>query len=349
VHVPRILYHWRAHPGSTASSLSAKPYAATAGQRAVTEHLGRQAQAARVLTMGASSFNRIEWSIPDPVPLVSVVVLPRHVLRLIRCLDSIIVRSTYPNIELVVVDDGGRHPPLREFIAERGSGVTLVRDDRDVSDSALRNTGAQAASGDLLCFLHDDVEVLSNHWLEELVGLVLQPRIGAVGAKLFYPDGTVQHAGIVAGIGGTVGNVHRGIDRLEPGYFGRAMLAQRFSSVSWACMAVRRDAFAAVGGFDESHLSAAFGDVDFCFRLGEAGWHVAWTPHAELVHHEPKEEARENDGENAVRFAREIRYLQRRWSSLMEADPAYNPNLSLAHESFSLAWPPRIPSSSATR
>jgi GT2 family glycosyltransferase len=341
VHVPHVLYHWRAHPGSTASSLSAKPYAAAAAQRSVTDHLERAGQLGSVLTIGGSSFNRVQWSIPDTPPAVSVVVLARNALRMIRCIDSIMIRSTYPDIELVVVDDGDRRPPLRQFLLER-SDLTVVREYGDVSDSALRNAAARAARGEVLCFVHDDVEVITDRWLEEMVGLLLQPGIGATGAKLLYPDGSVQHSGVVAGIGGTTGNVHRLIDRLEPGYFGRAMLAQCYSAVSWACMTVRREAFEQVGGFDEAHLSGAFGDVDFCFRLGEAGWRVGWTPHAELIHHESVDFARESHGENAVRFARDIRYLHTRWGRLLGADPAYNPNLSLAHEVFSLAWPPRV-------
>jgi len=343
VHVPHVLYHWRAHSGSTASSLTAKPYAVSAAQRSVADHLERTGRTGSVLTIGGSGFNRVRWEIPNPVPRVSVVVLARNAPRLVRCLDSIVVRSTYPEVELVVVDDGDRRPPLRQFLRDRAAGLTVVREEGDLSDSGQRNAAARIAKGDVLCFVHDDVEVITDRWLEEMVGLLLQPGVGAVGAKLLYPDGSVQHAGLVAGIGGTVGHIHRGIDRLEPGYFGRAMLTQSFSAVSWACMAVRRGAFEGVGGFDEEHLSGAFGDADFFFRLTEAGWRVGWTPHAELFHHEARDDARESDGENSVRFAREIRYLHRRWGHLLSADPSYNPNLSLAHETLPLAWPPRVP------
>ena len=341
VHVPHVLYHWRVHAGSTASSLSAKPYAASAAQRAVTDHLNRCGQHGRAMPIGGSGFNRVRWELPEPAPSVSVVVLARNALRLVPCLDSVRSRSTYLDVELVVVDDGDQRPPLRQFLRDRENGLTVVREVGDLSDSALRNAAARAAAGEVLCFLHDDVEVLTDHWLEEMVGLLLQPGIGAVGAKLLYLDGAVQHAGLVAGIGGTVGNVHRHFGRLEPGYFGRAMLSQSFSAVSWACMAVRREAFETVGGFDEEHLAGAYGDVDFCFRLGEAGYRVAWTPHAELLHHESPTEPRESEGENAVRFARDIRYLHTRWRATLDRDPAYNPNLSLAHETWSLAWPPR--------
>jgi O-antigen biosynthesis protein len=174
-----------------------------------------------------------------------------------------------------------------------------------------------------------------------MVSLVTQPGIGAVGAKLLYPNGTIEHAGVVAGIGSTVGHPHRRSGWLEPGYFGRLLLTQSYSAVSWACMVVRRAAFDEVGGFAEDSFSGAFADADFCFRLGDAGWRVGWTPSAELIHHQSAAEPRESEGENATRFARDIRHLQRRWHTRLDHDPAYNPNLTLAHENFALAWPPR--------
>ena len=160
--------------------------------------------------------------------------------------------------------------------------------------------------------------------------------------KLLYPDFSIQHAGIVVGIGGTIGYTHRlHFDNISPGYFGRLMLAQCPSAVSWACMAVRREAFDSVGGFDEDHFTSMFGDVDFCLRLQRAGWRTAWAPRAELIHYENPDETRGADGENAVRFDRDIRRLHSTWGAWIENDPAYNPNLSLAHESYPLAWPPR--------
>ncbi|MHB8219260.1 MAG: glycosyltransferase family 2 protein [Acidimicrobiales bacterium] len=342
VHVPHVLYHWRIHPGSTSSSLSAKPYAAVAARRSVADHVQRSGRQAGVASIGTSSFNRIRWVIPEDAPRVTVVLLPRSGARLIRCLDSVRALTTYPNFELVVVDDGGEWPQMRAFFRDFRNAVRVIESTDDVSDATLLNNAVGSSTGDLVCFLHDDVEVVSDGWLEEMVGLVLHPGVGAVGAKLLYADGTVEHAGIVMGIGGTVGYVHRRANGLEPGYFGRAMLAQCFSAVSRSCMVVRRDAFESVGGFDGEHLSGAYLDVDLCLRLGEAGWRVAWTPFARLTHYESPTSPRETDGENSVRFAREIRHLQTRWEDALARDPAYNPNLSLAHETWPLAWPPRV-------
>ena len=342
VHVPHILYHWRSHPDSTASSLAAKPYVVEASRRVVQEHLDRIGVAATATTIRGSSFNRIKWTLPLDPPTVSIIVLPRTGRRFCRTIDSIWTRSTYPSIEIVVIDDGGFRPPMRQYLRDHSDWLTIIENTQDLSDSAQRNLAAASARGDVLCFLHDDVEVLTDTWLEEMVGTLSYPGIGAVGAKLLYPDLTIQHAGMVIGIGGTVGNPHRmNFDSTSPGYFGRLMLSQSPSAVSWACMAVRREAFHAVSGFSEEHFTGMFGDADFCLRLNEAGWRIGWTPHAELIHFERPEDSRAIEGENVVRFDRDIRMLHATWAAWIEDDPAYNPNLSLAHESLPLAWPPR--------
>jgi GT2 family glycosyltransferase len=341
VHVPHVLYHWRSHPGSTASSVAAKPYVVEASRRVVQEHLDRIGVAAEVRTLWGSSFNRIKWALPTDPPKVSVIILPRSGHRLQRCVESIRVFSTYANVELVLLDDGGFRPPLRQFLRDQNGAIVVEQKD-DLSDSAQRNFAARAAGGDVLCFLHDDIEVLSTTWLEEVVGMLSHPGIGCVGVKLLYPDLSIQHAGVVLGIGGTVGYPHRALfDRLSYGYFGRLRLAQCPSAVSWACLAVRREAFEAIGGFAEDHFSGMFGDVDLCLRLNEAGWRTGWTPYAEMIHHESPADSRGVEGENLVRFDRDIRYLHRRWGEWVQNDPAYSPNLSLAHESLPLAWPPR--------
>ena len=342
VHVPHILYHWRSHPESTASSLAAKPYVVEASRRVVQEHLNRIDIAATATSIRGSSFNRIKWSLPIDPPTVSIIVLPRTGKRFCRAIDSIWTRSTYPDIEIIVIDDGAFRPPMRQYLRDHADWLRIIERSEDLSDSAQRNLAAATARGDVLCFLHDDIEVLTDTWLEEMVGTLSFPGVGAVGAKLLYPDLTIQHAGIVIGIGGTVGNPHRlKFNSTSPGYFGRLMLAQSPSAVSWACLAVRREVFDAVGGFSEEHFTGMFGDVDFCLRLNQAGWRTGWTPHAELIHFERPEDSRGMEGENVVRFDRDIRMLNSTWAAWMENDPSYNPNLSLAHETLPLAWPPR--------
>jgi GT2 family glycosyltransferase len=178
--------------------------------------------------------------------------------------------------------------------------------------------------------------------LHELVGVLSHPGIGCAGAKLLYPSLRIQSAGTVMGIGGTVGNPHRLLfERFANGYAGQLRLVRCPSAVSWAAMAVRRDLFDEIGGFSEEHFTGVFGDVDLCLRLNEAGWRTAWTPYAEMIHHELPQDGRAVEGANAIRFDRDIRYLHQRWGKWIDSDPSYNPNLSLAHESLSLAWPPR--------
>jgi GT2 family glycosyltransferase len=342
VHVPHVLYHWRVHSESTASSVSAKPYVVDASRRVVEEHLARIGVQADVTTLWGTSYNRVEWKQPPTLPTVSIILLPRSGHLLARCIDSIRMLTPYPQLEILLVDDGGFHPPMRRMVSERGGWLTVLENTQDISDSAQRNFAARKASGDVLCFLSDDVEVLSTTWLHELVGVLSHPGIGCVGAKLVYPNLRIQSAGTVLGIGGTAGSPHRlFFERFASGYAGHLRLVRSPSAVSWAAMAVRRDLFTEVGGFSEEHFTGVFGDIDLCLRLNESGWRTAWTPYAELIHHERPEDGRAVDGANAIRFDRDVRYLHQRWGKWVANDPSYNPNLSLAHESLSLAWPPR--------
>jgi glycosyltransferase involved in cell wall biosynthesis len=342
VHIPHVLYHWRVHAESTASSVSAKPYVVEASRLVVQEHLERIGVEAAVTTMWGMSYNRIHWALPKVPPKVSVIVLPRTGERLRRCVESIRILTPYPELEIVVLDDGGFRPPMRQMFVQRTGWLTVVENSQDLSDSAQRNVAAKAATGDVLCFVADDIEVLSDSWLHEIVGTLTYPGIGAVGVKLLYPDLMVHHAGFVIGLGGSVGDPHRpGNHRLGHGYAGLLRLERCPSAVSWACLAVRREAFEEVGGFCEDHFTGVFGDVDLCLRLHEAGWRTAWNPHAELIRHVNRDDTGPLEGTDAVRFDRDIRYLRQRWGGWVMNDPAYNPNLSLAHESLSLAWPPR--------
>jgi O-antigen biosynthesis protein len=344
VHLPHILYHWRVHSESTASSLSAKPYVVEASRLVVQEHLERIGVNAEISTMWGTSYNRIGWVLPPDPPKVSVIVLPRTGERLRRCIESMRILTPYPNMEIIVMDDGAFRPPMRQLLYERTGWISVVENTDDLSDSAQRNFAAKAATGEVLCFVTDDIEVLSDSWLHELVGTLMYPRVGCVGAKLLYPDLLISHAGYTIGLSGTVGSPERvSSHRLGHGYSGRLRLAHCPSAVSWSCLAVRREAFEEVGGFSEDHFTGVFGDVDFCLRLNEAGWHTGWTPRAELLRHVLPAVDLPLAGALAIRFDRDIRYLHQRWGRFIENDPAYNPNLSLENESISLAWPPRVP------
>lgn len=342
-HIPRVLYHWRIHPGSTASSLSAKSYAVQAGQRAVEDHIERTGRAGHVVPAGSSGWTRVKWAIPDPPPLVSIVIPTRDGAYLDRCLDSIRQRTTYPNFEVVVVDNGSESHSVLQYLRSRESSLTIVRDDAPFNYPQINNRAVERATGDVICLLNDDTEVLGGDWLDEMVGQLMQDGVGAVGAMLYYPNGQIQHAGVVLGIGGVAGHALRTGDRLSAVGSGRIQLPRSISAVTAACMVVRREAWEQVNGMDARNLPVAFNDIDFCLRLVEAGWRLVWTPFAELTHHESISRGLDTEGERAARFAGEIRYMKQRWGFKLRNDPAYNPNLSLHHENFSLAWPPRVP------
>jgi GT2 family glycosyltransferase len=214
--------------------------------------------------------------------------------------------------------------------------------DEPFNFSRVNNLAAARARGPILCFLNNDTEVISPDWLEEMVSHAVREDVGAVGAMLYYPDDTIQHAGVVLGLGGIASHPHRGLRRGAPGYYGRAALTQAASAVTAACMVVRKAAFDAVGGFDEA-LAVAYNDVDFCLRLGARGLRNVWTPFAELYHFESVSRGDDSQGPSRERFLRESQLMRDRWQDLLDADPFYNPNLSLTRADFGLASPPRHP------
>jgi GT2 family glycosyltransferase len=339
VHVPHILYHWRSHTGSTSAALAAKPYAADAGRRAVEEHLSRSGRGA-VVSMLPSGHLRVTWDLPDEPPLVSVVIPTRDGKLLRQCIDSLLNKTDYPHLEVMVVDNGSRDPDVLAYLRDRQVDVQVIRDERPFNYAALNNEAVKQTNGEVVCLLNDDTEVIEGCWLEDMVRQLCQPDVGAVGAKLYYSDGTIQHGGVVLGIGGVGGHAYRHVSGESTGSMGRLMLAQTMTAVTGACMAVRRRAWEELGGMDEVNLPIAFNDVDFCLRLREGGWKVVWTPEAKLIHHESI--TRGPEIHRRAGFAAEGRYILRRWGDALHDDPAYNPNLSTAAEDFSLAWPPRV-------
>jgi glycosyltransferase involved in cell wall biosynthesis len=341
VHVPHVLYHWRAHSASTAEAGSAKPYAWEAGRRAVAEHLARAGGVGEATVLERSGHVRVRWPLPHPAPSVGIVIPTRDGRLLRQCIESILSTTRYPHYRVLVVDNGSRDPTVLDYLDMRkGPSVRVRRDPGPFNYSALNNAAVDTCDEDLVCLLNDDTQIVEPGWLEEMVREVSRPQVGAVGAKLLYEDGTIQHAGVVLGIGDVAGHAYRRFPRDADGDMGRLRLAQTMSAVTGACMLVRRQAWDDVGGLDEEELAVAFNDVDFCLRLGEAGWRVVWTPYAELFHLESVSRGTELLREKE--FAGEIACMQRRWSGRLRADPAYNPNLTLVYEDWSLAWPPRV-------
>ena len=342
-HIPRVLYHWRIHAGSTSQSSQAKPYAAVAGERALDEHLVRRGlkASARWIEYGY----RVEYEIAKPCPMVSVIIPTRDRVDLLRkCVNSVLTRTAYELYEIVVVDNGSIERSTREFLDEIGENpkVRVVRDASPFNFSALNNRAVALADGDIIALLNSDIEVISPEWLCEMVSLAVQEDVGAVGARLWYPDETLQHGGVILGIAGVAGHSHRYLPRFNAGFFGRASLRQSLSAVTGACLVVRKTVYQEVGGLNERDLAIAFNDVDFCLRIRNAGYRNVWSPYAELYHHESASRGADTETDKRIRLVGETAFMKSQWGGLLMQDPAYSPNLTLDFEDFSLAWPPRI-------
>ena len=349
-HVPKILYHWRAGDGS--GSFSDRALAATeeARLRAVAEAVAPDGVAVKRAPLGHA---RLVRPLPDPAPRVSVVIPTRDRAELLETtLRGLLRKTDYPDIEPIVVDNGSTEPetaalfarlaapPHAETLIEPGNSNRRHAEEGGISDSRIRilpspgpfnfsalcNQGAAAATGAVLLFLNNDVEVIEEGWLRELVSIALVPDVGAVGAKLLYPDGTLQHGGVILRERSVAGHAHPGLGGEEPGYFGRAMQAREVSAVTAACLAIRRDLFAEIGGFDAARLAIAYNDVDLCLRLRAAGKRIVWTPFARLIHHESRSRGAEDTPEKRARLAEEAAVMKERWGAELAADPFYNPN-----------------------
>lgn len=341
-HVPKVLYHWRAIEGSTAHVREAKDYAAEAGLRAVAEHLERIGSGASVDLLEHGHY-RVRWPVPHPAPRVSLIIPTRDRVDLLRtCVESVLGRTDYPDFEIVVIDNQSSESDALAYLASlRGrERLRVLSFDAPFNYSAINNWGVSQCSGQVICLLNNDIEVINGDWLTEMVGHALRPEVGAVGAMLYYPDDTIQHAGVLLGIGGVANHAYAGQPRGYPGHGARALVTQNLSSVTGACLVMRREVFERVGGLDEG-LKVAFNDVDLCLRLCEAGYRNVWTPFAELYHHESASRGRDDLPEKRERFLSEVRCMEARWGGLLQRDPAYNPNLSLASVNSDFAFPPR--------
>lgn len=346
-HIPHVLYHWRIVPGSTAGAGTEKPYALAAGIRAVEDHLSRIGVRGTVSQLASDvGILRVRYALPLAAPLVSIIIPTRDGVELLRqCIESIFAKSTYTNFEVIVVDNGSVKPETLSYFEalRRRTNVSVICDDRPFNFSALNNAAVAQAKGEFVCLLNNDIEVISPGWLDELVSLAAQPNNGAVGACLWYPNDTLQHGGVILGLGGVAGHMHYKMRRGTFGYFGRAVATQNVSVVTAACLVIRRAVYDEVGGLDEE-FAVAFNDVDFCIRVREAGYRNVWTPHAELYHHESATRGSDMAPEKFQRFQREVRLMESRWGELLLHDPAYNPNLSLdtSKRPFALADVPRV-------
>ena len=342
-HIPHALYYWRSSPNSTASYISAKTYCIDAGIAALKAHYARCGVAVDDVTLipGTPGYYKTDYTMAHPGRVSILIPTCDHIRDLETCVESIYARTTYPDFEILLIENNSKeeqtfrsyermrkeHPDTLKVLTWQGKGFNY---------SALNNFGARYATGEYLLLLNNDTEVITPGWLEEMVMYAQQKRVGCVGAKLLYPDDTVQHAGIGFGIGGVAGHLHKYFPATSDGYMGRLNYVQDVYADTAACLLIRKEIYDEVGGLDESY-AVAFNDVDFCVRVRQAGYTNVFTPFAQLYHYESKSRGVEDNPEKQKRFQGEVLRFQARWGDLLAAgDPCTNPNFDIQREDFSL-------------
>lgn len=342
VHVPKLLYYWRSHPGSTAAGIGAKPYAVESAKGAVADHLRRHGFTHFQITSTRAfdTIFKIRYQIIGS-PLISIIIANKdHAQDLKRCVDSVFEKSTYENYEIILVENGSSEKAVLDYYREleENPKVKIVRFEGSFNYSAVNNLGVKHAGGEYILLLNNDTQVITVNWMEELLMYAQRPDVGAVGAKLYYGDKTIQHAGVVLALGAhrTAGHSHYKQHRDNLGYMGRLCYAQNVSAVTGACLLVKKSLYDQMGGLDESY-AISLSDVDLCLKLRKAGYLNVFTPFAELYHFESLSRGLDDKGEKAQRYERESEQFRERWKDLLEAgDPYYNPNFSLDRSDFAL-------------
>lgn len=342
-HIPHALYYWRSSPNSTASDISAKTYCIDAGIAALKAHYARCGVAVDDVTLipGTPGYYKTDYTMAHPGRVSILIPTCDHIRDLETCVESIYARTTYPDFEILLIENNSKeeqtfrsyermrkeHPDTLKVLTWQGKGFNY---------SALNNFGARYATGEYLLLLNNDTEVITPGWLEEMVMYAQQKRVGCVGAKLLYPDDTIQHAGVGFGIGGVAGHLHKYFPATSDGYMGRLNYVQDVYGDTAACLLIRKEIYDEVHGLDESY-AVAFNDVDFCVRVREAGYTNVFTPFAQLYHYESKSRGMEDNPEKQKRFQGEVLRFQARWGDLLaKGDPCTNPNFDIQREDFSL-------------
>ena len=342
VHVPKLLYYWRQHAGSVSSGVEAKPYVVESARGAVADHLRRHGFANFKITSTRAfeTIFKITYEIIGE-PKISIIIPNKdHVEDLRRCITSIIEKSTYDNYEIIVVENNSETREIFAYYEELANNpaVKIITYKGDFNYSAINNLGVSEASGEYVLLLNNDIQIITVNWMEELLMYAQRPDVGAVGAKLYYPDKTIQHAGVVIGLGAhrTAGHVHYRQKRENLGYMGRLCYAQNMSAVTGACLLVKKALYEEAGGLDES-FAVSLNDVDFCLKLRRLGYLNVFTPFAEAYHYESASRGSDMTGEAAARYNAESARFREKWKAELEAgDPYYNPNFSLDKSDFSL-------------
>lgn len=343
-HIPKILYHWRTAPGSTAHMANVKNYAYIAAKKAITDYMKRNNIEGKVLDGSWTGSYYLKRKIIKK-PLVSIVIPTKdnvHVLKI--CINSIIQKTNYSNYEIVIVNNKSNHSKTYDYFKEieTRNNIRILEYNEDFNFSAINNFAVQNSDCEVIIFLNDDTEIIAEDWLTAMLEHVQRSEVGAVGCKLLYPNNTIQHAGVILGITGTsgekavAGHSLKHLPNTNHGYVGRVNVVHNLSAVTAACMMLRKDVFEEVGGFDEN-LAVAFNDVDLCLKIRRKGYLIVYTPYAELYHHESLSRGYEDTPKKHKRFLEEIGYMRVKWGEVIDdGDPYYNPNLTLERENFSI-------------
>ena len=336
-HIPKVLYYWRVHSQSTSGGVGAKPYVTQNAIKALDDHLARIGVQGKAVEGKFGSTYKIDYALTSQ-PLVSIIIPNKdQVPVLTKCIDSLYEKTAYRNFEVLVVENNSTDPETFEYygkIQKEHSNLKVLYYKGGFNFSAINNFAAKQAKGEMYLLLNNDIEIISENWLGEMVSLALQKNVGIVGAMLYYPNDTVQHAGVITGLGGFAGHSHKYHPRGKSGYMFRLSCVQNLSCVTAANLLVTKEAFDAAKGLDEE-FTVAFNDVDFCLRIRDMGYQVLFTPYAECYHHESISRGSDKKGEKKERFEGERNRLKGRFGDSLLRDPFYNPNLTLDMEDFS--------------
>lgn len=337
-HIAKILYHWRIHPNSTASSIKSKTYAPNAAHKAISDALQRRGEPGKVVPI-PGGHQLIRYEIQE-YKLVSILIPTKNLGKILnQCLKSIFEKTEYPNYEVLVIDNGSTETETQKVInywknrePEKFKCEVL---DISFNFSNINNYAVKSSKGEYLLFLNNDTKVITSDWLNAMVEQAQRPSIGAVGALLLYPNNTIQHAGVIAGIGDVAGHSHKYYPANASGYVNQIQTINNYLAVTAACLMCRREVFKEVGGFEEE-LTVAFNDVDLCFKMIEKGYRNIYLPHVILYHYESKSRGYENNSDKLKRYFKEVEYMKSKWNKFIDRDPCYNPNLTRKKENFSI-------------
>ncbi|ABL64413.1 glycosyltransferase family 2 protein [Chlorobium phaeobacteroides] len=347
-HIPRVLYHKRiSRSGTIAATETQISGNQEAALLAVNHHLKRTGIEATVEKAPEyPECNRIRYTIPNTPPSVDIIIPTKDMANLLKiCVLSILAKTTYNNYSITIIDNGSKEQNTLDLLKQwkNDSRIRIIRDDETPFNySKLNNRAVHSSSADFICLMNNDIEIITPEWLNEMMGHAIQPGVGAVGARLWYPNATLQHAGVITGMYTGTGHAHKKYPKGNPGYFGRACLQQEYSAVTGACLLINRINYLHVAGLNEQELTVAFNDIELCLKLKKKGLRNIWTPYAEMFHHESLTRGRNDTPEKKELAGKELAYMQNTWGIDKNHDPAYNPNLSITSDDFSLSWPPRI-------